>query len=197
MSNGDVNESRRRLLVGATSVVGGVGVVGVAVPFVASWNPSAKAKAAGAPVRVSIGKVEPGQQITVEWRGQPVWIIRRTPEMLQNLDKMNDILADPNSEKKQQPEYVQGIYRALNPEYMIILGICTHLGCSPNFRPEIAAADLGDDWLGGFFCPCHGSKFDLSGRVYKGVPAPTNLVVPPHYYLDDKTVLIGLDKESA
>ncbi|MCP5205661.1 MAG: ubiquinol-cytochrome c reductase iron-sulfur subunit [Hahellaceae bacterium] len=197
MSNGDVNQSRRRLLVGATSVVGGVGVVGVAVPFVASWNPSAKAKAAGAPVKVNIEKVEPGQQITVEWRGQPVWIVRRTPEMLANLDKLSDVVADPQSEKKQQPEYVTGAYRAINSEYMIMVGICTHLGCSPQFRPEVAPADLGKEWLGGFFCPCHGSKFDLAGRVFKGVPAPANLVVPPHYYIDDKTVFIGLDKEGA
>lgn len=197
MGNGDVNQGRRRLLVGATSVVGGVGVVGVAVPFVASWNPSAKAKAAGAPVKISIDKVEPGQQITVEWRGQPVWIVRRTPEMLENLDKMSAVVADPESEKKQQPEYVKGVYRAIKPEFMIVVGICTHLGCSPKFRPEVAAADLGAEWLGGFFCPCHGSKFDLAGRVFKGVPAPSNLVVPPHYYIDEKTVLIGLDKEGA
>lgn len=197
MSNGDVNQGRRRMLVGATSVVGGVGVVGAAVPFVASWNPSAKAKAAGAPVKINISKVEPGQQVTVEWRGQPVWIVRRTPEMLSNLEKMTEKVADPESEKPQQPEYVQGAARAINPEYLIVLGICTHLGCSPKFRPEVAPADLGADWLGGFFCPCHGSKFDLSGRVFKGVPAPTNLLVPPHYYIDDTSVLIGLDKEGA
>ncbi|MCG8614496.1 MAG: ubiquinol-cytochrome c reductase iron-sulfur subunit [Pseudomonadales bacterium] len=197
MSNDNVNQGRRRLLVGATSVVGGVGVVGAAVPFVASWNPSAKAKAAGAPVKVNISKVEPGQQITVEWRGQPVWIVRRTPEMLENLVKMNEIVADPESTKPQQPEYIKGAERALNSEYMIMVGICTHLGCSPQFRPEVAPADLGDEWLGGFFCPCHGSKFDLSGRVFKGVPAPANLVVPPHYYIDDNTVMIGVDKENA
>lgn len=197
MSNDNVNQGRRRLLVGATSVVGGVGVVGAAVPFVASWNPSAKAKAAGAPVKVNISKVEPGQQITVEWRGQPVWIIRRTPEMLDNLVKMNEIVADPESTKPQQPEYITGTERAIKSEYMIMVGICTHLGCSPKFRPEVAPEDLGDEWLGGFFCPCHGSKFDLSGRVFKGVPAPANLVVPPHYYIDDNTVMIGVDKENA
>ncbi len=197
MSNGDVDKRRRRLLVGATSVVGGIGMVGAAVPFVASWNPSAKAKAAGAPVKVNISKVEPGQQITVEWRGQPVWIVRRTQEMLERVEKMNDVVADPNSEKPQQPEYVTGTLRSIKPEIMVMVGICTHLGCSPQFRPEVAAADLGDDWMGGYFCPCHGSKFDLAGRVYKGVPAPTNLKVPPHYYIDDDTIMVGLDKEGA
>ncbi|PID42943.1 MAG: ubiquinol-cytochrome c reductase iron-sulfur subunit [Gammaproteobacteria bacterium] len=197
MSNGDVDQGRRRLLLGATSVVGGIGVVGAAVPFVASWNPSAKAKAAGAPVKVNISKIELGQQVTVEWRGQPVWIVRRTKEMLERLPKLNDVVADPLSEKPQQPEYIKGVDRAIKPEYMIMVGICTHLGCSPKFRPEVAAADLGPDWLGGFFCPCHGSKFDLSGRVYKGVPAPTNLVVPPYYYIDDETVMIGVNQEGA
>lgn len=197
MSIGDVDKRRRRLLVGATSVVGGIGMVGAAVPFVASWNPSAKAKAAGAPVKVNISKVEPGQQITVEWRGQPVWIINRTPEMMERIEKLNDKVADPNSEKPQQPEYVKGILRSIKPELMVMVGICTHLGCSPQFRPEVAPADLGDGWLGGYFCPCHGSKFDLAGRVFKGVPAPANLKVPPHYYIDDNTIMVGLDKEGA
>lgn len=196
MSNGDVNQGRRRMLVGATSVVGGVGVVGAAVPFVASWNPSAKAKAAGAPVKINISKVEPGQQVTVEWRGQPVWIVRRTPEMLSNLEKMTEKVADPESEKPQQPEYVQGAARAINPEYLIVLGICTHLGCSPKFRPEVAPADLGADWLGGFFCPCHGSKFDLSGRVHKGMPAPYNLEVPPYYFASETKLVVGEDSAS-
>ncbi|MCP5160935.1 MAG: ubiquinol-cytochrome c reductase iron-sulfur subunit [Hahellaceae bacterium] len=197
MSNGDVNASRRRFLVGATSVVGGVGVVGAAVPFVASWNPSAKAKAAGAPVKVNISKVEPGQQMTVEWRGKPVWIIRRTPEMLANIEKMNDRVQDPQSEKPQQPDYIKGVYRASRPEYAILVGICTHLGCSPKFRPEVAPEDLGAEWLGGFFCPCHGSKFDLSGRVFKSVPAPLNLQVPPHKYVDDMNIIIGVDEGAA
>ncbi len=194
MSHGDVNAGRRRFLVGATSVVGGVGVVGAAIPFVASWNPSAKAKAAGAPVKVNISKLEPGQQMTVEWRGKPVWIIRRTPEMLATIDKLSDVVQDPQSSEAQQPEYIKGVYRASKPEYAILVGICTHLGCSPKFRPDVAAEDLGADWLGGFFCPCHGSKFDLAGRVYKNVPAPLNLEVPPHKYLDDSMVIVGVDE---
>ncbi len=197
MSNGDVDQGRRRFLVGATSVVGGIGMVGAAVPFVASWNPSAKAKAAGAPVKVNISKIEAGQQVTVEWRGQPVWIVRRTKEMLDQISQLDEVVADPLSKKPQQPEYVKGVERSIKPEYMIMVGICTHLGCSPKFRPEVAAADLGAEWKGGFFCPCHGSKFDLAGRVFKGVPAPSNLVVPPHYYIDDNTVMIGLDQEGA
>lgn len=197
MSYGDINQSRRRFLIGATSVVGGVGVVGAAVPFVASWNPSAKAKAAGAPVKANMSKLEPGQQMTVEWRGKPVWIIRRTEEMLANIEKMNDRVSDPESSEPQQPEYVTGVFRAIKPEYVILVGICTHLGCSPKFRPEVAPEDLGSEWLGGFFCPCHGSKFDLSGRVFKSVPAPTNLQVPPHKYESDSVVVIGVDQGAA
>ncbi|HLU10299.1 MAG TPA: ubiquinol-cytochrome c reductase iron-sulfur subunit [Oceanobacillus sp.] len=197
MNNGDVNKSRRRFLVGATSVVGGVGVVGAAVPFVASWNPSAKARSAGAPVRANISKLEPGQQMTVEWRGQPVWVIRRTPEMIEHIKQMDDRVQDPQSEELQQPEYAKNELRAIRPEFLIVVGICTHLGCSPQFRPDVAPADLGADWLGGFFCPCHGSKFDLAGRVFKGVPAPTNLRIPPHSYIDDNNVIIGVDEEAA
>lgn len=197
MSNGEVNAGRRRFLIGATSVVGGVGAVGAAVPFVASWNPSAKAKAAGAPVTANISKIEPGQQMTVEWRGKPVWIVRRTQEMIDSIEKLNDKVLDPESLEPQQPEYITGIYRASRPEFAVLVGICTHLGCSPQYRPEVEAADLGADWLGGFFCPCHGSKFDLSGRVYKGVPAPLNLEVPPYKYIDDNNLIIGVDEESA
>ncbi len=197
MSNGDVNASRRRFLIGATSVVGGVGAVGAAVPFVASWNPSAKAKAAGAPVRANISKIQPGQQMTVEWRGKPVWVVRRTKEMLDSIEKMNDKVLDPESQEPQQPEYIKGVYRASRPEFAVLVGICTHLGCSPQYRPDVAPADLGSDWFGGFFCPCHGSKFDLSGRVYKGVPAPLNLEVPPYKYIDDNTIIVGVDEETA
>ncbi|WP_250656815.1 ubiquinol-cytochrome c reductase iron-sulfur subunit [Alkalimarinus coralli] len=197
MSNGEVNAGRRRFLIGATSVVGGVGAVGAAVPFVASWNPSAKAKAAGAPVKANISKIEPGQQMTVEWRGKPVWIVRRTKEMIDNIEKLNDKVLDPDSQEPQQPEYITGIYRASRPEFAVLVGICTHLGCSPQYRPEVEAADLGADWLGGFFCPCHGSKFDLSGRVFKGVPAPLNLEVPPYKYIDDNNLIIGVDEETA
>lgn len=197
MSNGDVSQGRRRFLIGATSVVGGVGVVGAAVPFVASWNPSAKAEAAGAPVTVNISKIEPGQQITVEWRGKPVWIIRRTPEMLENIEKLSERMKDPNSEAPQQPPYIEGTVRALKPEIGVYVGLCTHLGCVPSYRPEIAPADLGDSWLGGLFCPCHGSRYDLAGRVYEAQPAPLNLEVPPYRFDDDVTLTIGLDPEAA
>lgn len=196
MSNGEVNQSRRRFLVGATSVVGGVGVIGAAVPFVASWRPSAKAEAAGAPRSLNVSKIGLGERVTVEWRGQPVWVIRRTEEMIENLEKVADRLADPQSEQSDQPEYISGHTRSVKPEFLVVVGICTHLGCSPSFRPEVAPADLGQDWLGGFFCACHGSRFDLSGRVYRNVPAPTNLVVPPYRFEDDgETITIGLDPE--
>ncbi|MFO7530290.1 MAG: ubiquinol-cytochrome c reductase iron-sulfur subunit [Marinobacter sp.] len=197
MSNGDVSQGRRRFLIGATSVVGGVGVVGAAVPFVASWNPSAKAEAAGAPVTVNISKIEPGQQITVEWRGKPVWVIRRTPEMLENIEKLNDVVKDPQSEAPQQPPYIEGALRALKPEFGVYVGLCTHLGCVPSYRPELAPADLGENWLGGLFCPCHGSRYDLAGRVYEAQPAPLNLEVPPYRFDDDVTLTIGLDPEAA
>ncbi|GAA0848600.1 ubiquinol-cytochrome c reductase iron-sulfur subunit [Marinobacter sp.] len=197
MSNGDVSQGRRRFLIGATSVVGGVGVVGAAVPFVASWNPSAKAEAAGAPVTVNISKIEPGQQITVEWRGKPVWVIRRTPEMLENIEKLNDVVKDPQSEAPQQPPYIDGALRALKPEFGVYVGLCTHLGCVPSYRPEVAPADLGENWLGGLFCPCHGSRYDLAGRVYEAQPAPLNLEVPPYRFDDDVTLTIGLDPEAA
>lgn len=197
MSNDGVNKGRRRFLLGATSAVGAVGVVGVAVPFVASWNPSAKARAAGAPAKADISKLQPGQQMTIEWRGKPVWVVYRTPEMIANLEKLNDKVADPNSEVPQQPEYITGVLRSIRPEYAVMIGICTHLGCSPTYRPEVAPADLGADWLGGFFCPCHGSLFDLSGRVYKSVPAPVNLEVPPYSYESDSIIVIGVDQEKA
>ena len=188
-----VDCGRRRLLV-ATATAGGVAGVAAVVPFVASMLPSERAKSAGAPVEADISKLQPGEMMTVEWRGKPVWIIRRTKEMLDGLTKLDDKLADPKSEAAQQPEYAKNATRSRKPEILIAVGICTHLGCSPTHRPDIGPADLGTDWLGGFFCPCHGSKFDLAGRVYKGVPAPTNLEIPPHKYLSDTRVLIGDDK---
>ncbi|MFT2109798.1 ubiquinol-cytochrome c reductase iron-sulfur subunit [Marinomonas sp. 2405UD68-3] len=197
MSQSGVSTGRRRFLIGATSAIGAVGAVGVATPFVASWNPSAKAKAAGAPVKVDISKLEIGQQMIVEWRGQPVWVVNRTPETLANLGKLSDKLSDPESEKEQQPAYAQNEYRSIKPEISILLGICTHLGCSPTYRPEIAPEDLGADWVGGYFCPCHGSKFDLAGRVYSGVPAPINLSIPPHQYISDTVIEIGVDGGNA
>lgn len=200
--NGDVvNESRRKFLLGATSVVGGAGVVGAAVPFVASWQPSAKAKAAGAPVKVNISKLEVGARMVVEWRGKPVYIVRRTAEALVAISEIgDDILRDVDSQEASQPAYVNGSARTLagKEEYLILVGLCTHLGCAPLYRPDVGAVDLGgDSWLGGFFCPCHGSKFDLSGRVYAGVPAPKNLEVPPHMYESDNIVIIGIDAEVA
>ena len=197
MSNDGVNAGRRRFLVAATSVVGAAGAVGAAVPFVGSWFPSAKAKAAGAPVKVNISKIEPGQQLVAEWRGQPVFVVRRTAEALASLDKLQDTVADPQSEASEQPTYVDPKMRSIKPEILIIVGLCTHLGCAPSYRPEVAAADLGADWQGGYFCPCHGSKYDIAGRVFKGQPAPLNLPVPPHTYETDDVIIIGVDQENA
>ena len=200
MSNDGVNQGRRRFLTGATCVVGAAGVVGAAVPFVGSWNPSAKAKAAGAPVKANIAKIEPGQMVTVEWRGKPVYLVRRTQETLGGLKGHDEILRDPTSLQSQEPEYVDGVTRAIpgKDELLVLVGLCTHLGCAPMYRPEVGAEDLGGDkWYGGFFCPCHGSKFDLAGRVFKGVPAPTNLEVPPYSYESDNVIVIGVDQEGA
>ncbi|MBY0498447.1 MAG: ubiquinol-cytochrome c reductase iron-sulfur subunit [Nitrosomonas sp.] len=188
---------RRKFLVAATSVAGGVAGAAIATPFLLSMMPSERAKAAGAPVEVDISKLEPGMLLMVEWRGRVVWVLNRTPEMLKTLEKVEDELADPNSEKNQQPEYAKNRTRSIKPEILVTEGVCTHLGCSPVFRKDIAPADLGPDWLGGFFCPCHGSKFDLAGRVYKHVPAPTNMVVPPHVYLSDSRLLIGSESEGS
>jgi ubiquinol-cytochrome c reductase iron-sulfur subunit len=203
MSQDGVNQSRRNFLTGATCVVGAVGVGGAAVPFVKSWVPSAKARAAGAPVRANISKIEPGQMITVEWRGKPVYIVRRTPEVLETLaNEARDLVADPDSAEEQQPAYVSGDARAIegHEEFLVTVGLCTHLGCAPTYRPDVGAQDLSSgnqEWIGGFFCPCHGSKFDLSGRVYSGVPAPTNLEVPPYRYETDTVIVIGEDPETA
>jgi ubiquinol-cytochrome c reductase iron-sulfur subunit len=193
MSAQGVNKTRRRVLVAATSVAGAVGAGFVAVPFIASMNPSAKARAAGAPVRADISKLEPGALLRVKFRGQPIWVVRRTPEMLDNLAKNDPKLVDPQSTVPQQPAYCQNPTRSIKPEFFVAIGICTHLGCSPTYRPEMAPDDLGSEWKGGWFCPCHGSKFDLAGRVFKGVPAPTNLVIPKHTYLTDTTILVGED----
>lgn len=197
MNNGDVSQGRRRFLIGATSVVGGIGVVGAAVPFVASWNPSAKAEAAGAPVTVNVSKLEPGQQMTVEWRGKPVWVVRRNEEIIERIRQMDDGVKDPLSEDAMQPDYISGELRSLKEEYSVLVGICTHLGCSPQYRPEVAPADLGESWLGGYYCACHGSRYDLAGRVYPNQPAPTNLEIPPHRFDDEYTLTVGLDPEGA
>jgi ubiquinol-cytochrome c reductase iron-sulfur subunit len=192
-----VDTRKRKFLIAATSAVGGVAVAGVAVPLVMSMMPSARAKAAGAPVEVDISKVEPGMLLTVEWRGKPVWIVNRTKEMLDLLGKHDDQLTDPKSEQPQQPEYCKNATRSIKPEYLVAVGICTHLGCSPTYRKDVGAADLGADWPGGFFCPCHGSRFDLAARVFKNVPAPINLLIPPHQYLSDAKLLIGVDAKGA
>ena len=191
MSGNEVNPSRRRFLTAATTVIGGVGVGFALVPFISSMEPSAKARAAGAPVRADISKVELGQMIRVKWRGKPIWVVNRTQEMLDILPTLDGELRDPESLEPQQPDYAKNEYRSIKPEYLVLIGICTHLGCSPTFRPDIAPADLGKDWKGGFFCPCHGSRFDLAGRVFQGVPAPLNLVVPPYRYLSTTEILIG------
>lgn len=193
----DVNPSRRRLLTAASVVVGGVGVGYALVPFLASWSPSERAQAAGAPVEADISKLEPGALMIVEWRGKPVWLVNRTQRMLDELPALDDQLRDPKSTVEQQPAYAQNAYRSINPEVLVMVGICTHLGCSPTFRPEVAPDDLGPDWKGGFFCPCHGSKFDMAGRVYQGVPAPSNMEIPPYRYLSDTRVLVGVDAEEA
>jgi len=191
-----IDTGKRRFLTAAASVVGGAGAAAVAVPFVSSMLPSAKAEAAGAPVEVDISKLETGQLLTVEWRGKPVWIFRRSPEVLANLETLNDSLRDPSSNVlSQQPEYCKNDTRAIRDELMVLVGICTHLGCSPTYRPELAPADLGAEWKGGFFCPCHGSRFDLAGRVFQGVPAPINLQVPPYHFQGDNLVVVGQDAE--
>ncbi len=191
MSGDEVNPSRRRFLTAATTVIGGVGVAFALVPFISSMQPSAKARAAGAPVRADISKLEPGQMIRVKWRGKPIWIVNRTQAMLDTLPTLDGQLRDPESQQSEQPDYAKNEYRSIKPLYLVLIGICTHLGCSPTFRPDVAPADLGKDWKGGFFCPCHGSRFDLAGRVFQGVPAPLNLPVPPHRYLSATELLIG------
>lgn len=197
MSKSEVDRSKRRFLIAATTAVGGVAAVGAAIPFVMSMLPSERAKAAGAPVEVDIGKIEPGMILNIEWQGKPVWVVHRTKEMLDSLSKLDGKLADPKSEVPQQPDYCKNATRSIKPQFMVAIGICTHLGCSPTYRPDVAPADLGADWAGGFFCPCHGSRFDLAARVYSGVPAPTNLVVPKHKYLSDSRLLIGDDSKGA
>ncbi|MFC4701651.1 ubiquinol-cytochrome c reductase iron-sulfur subunit [Glaciecola siphonariae] len=191
------NNGRRKFLTVATSVVGAVGVAGAAVPFIASWQPSARAKAAGADVEVDISGIQEGQLIRVMWRSKPVWVVRRTPEVLAALDGHDDKLKDPGSDTEQQPSYAQNVYRSIKEEYLVLVGICTHLGCSPQFLAEGAFTEYEESIENGFFCPCHGSKFDMAGRVFKNVPAGLNLVVPPYYFVDDNTILIGSDEGAA
>ena len=197
MSSDEKVDCGRRNLVFATAAVGGVATVATAVPFLASMSPSERAKAAGAPVEADIGKLAPGEMMRVEWRGKPVWIIHRTKEMLESLDKAKDRVSDPASRRPMQPEYAKNPARSIRPEYLVVVGICTHLGCSPTNKFQAGAeSGIAADWPGGFLCPCHGSLFDLAGRVYKNMPAPDNLEVPPHYYLSETRILIGEDKKA-
>lgn len=193
----EVDKGRRKVLIAAAGAMGGIGAVMVARPFVESMHPSAKTEAAGAPVEVDVSAMAPGELMTVAWRGKPVWILRRTEEMIKDLETLADELKDPESQVPQQPSYAQNMTRSVNPEFLVVVGICTHLGCAPSFRPDEAAPDLGPDWKGGFFCPCHGSRYDFAGRVFNGVPAPANLVVPPYRYLSDTRLLIGEGPETA
>ena len=196
MANQGVNTGRRRFLTASTAVVGGVGAVFAAVPFIQSWKPSARAQVAGAPVTVDISRLLPGQRLTATWRGQPVWLIRRTEEQLALLPTLDENLRDPASENPEmQPAYAQNPHRSLRPELLVLVGICTHLGCVPLFRPELVPQPFDSEWKGGFFCPCHSSRFDLAGRVFQGVPAPTNLKVPPYHFLDDNRVVLGVDPD--
>lgn len=185
---------RRQLLV-ATSVAGGLATAATAVPFVASLSPSERARSAGAPVTVDFAQIPPGEMMTVAWRGQPVWILRRTPQMIGSLQDLNSELLDPASERPQQPEYCRNQWRSREPEVLVAIGLCTHLGCVPTFRPDISPPDIGPDWRGGYFCPCHGSRFDLAGRVYRRVPAPLNLQIPPYHFQSETTVTVGLDRK--
>lgn len=197
MNQDGADKSRRRFLTTATGVVGGVGAAFLAVPFLSYWQPSARAQAAGAPVEVDISQLEPGQLVNVKWRGNPVWVFQRSDDNLSDLEKLDGLMRDPESDQAQQPPYAQNKHRSIKPEIMIMVGLCTHLGCSPLFRPDERPPGIERDWHGGFFCPCHGSYFDLAGRVYSGVPAPLNLEVPPYYFIDDNTVLIGEDEGDA
>jgi ubiquinol-cytochrome c reductase iron-sulfur subunit len=191
MSDDAVDTGRRRVLTVATSVVGAIGAGFVAVPFLSAMQPSARTRAAGAPVEIDISKLEDGQLIRVEWRGKPVWILRRSQQALADLPTLDGSLSDPESIESLQPEGATNLLRSIKPDIFVALGVCTHLGCSPTYRPEVAPADLGSKWKGGFFCACHGSRFDLAGRVYKGVPAPTNLQIPPHRYVGDHRIIVG------
>lgn len=186
-----VNQSRRRFLLGTTVLVGTGGVVGAAIPFIRSWSPSASARALGAPVRVDISKLRPGDLLVAEWRGQPIFIVHQTPQSLGTLNSVEDRLADPQSQRDQQPEYAQNQHRSIRPEITVLVGICTHLGCSPKAFFEVQAEPFDAQWQGGFFCSCHGSTYDMAGRVYEGVPAPSNLLVPPHRYDGDNVLVVG------
>ncbi len=193
MSDDGVDGGRRRFLTATATVVGGAGVAAAAVPFISTMTPSAKARAIGAPVEVDISELQPGERKIVKWQGKPVWVLRRDEEAVSELAGLDAVVRDPDSLEEQQPDYAQNQYRSVKPEYLIIIGLCTHLGCSPTYVAQDDTNTFGPDWKGGFFCPCHGSRFDLAGRVYKDVPAPTNMIVPPYQYLSETRVLIGDD----
>ena len=198
MAEVPVNTARRRFLTGSAMAVGAVGAGFAAVPFLSSFGPSARAEAAGAPVDVNVGKLSAGQMVTVAWRGQPIYVVHRTPKMIETLPSLDSQLVDPNCKvTSQQPPFAENFYRSRKKEFLVLIGVCTHLGCAPTYRPEVAPKDLGPEWMGGFFCPCHGSKFDLAGRVYKGVPAPTNLYVPDYIYSSDDLIRIGVAEKKA
>ena len=197
MSEHPVDPDKRGFLIAATSVLGGVAAAATAVPFVGSMLPSERAKAAGAPVEVDISKLAPGEMQIVEWRGKPVWIVNRTKEMIASIKKSEPEVADPQSKVPLQPEYATNEHRSIKPEIAVLEGVCSHLGCSPKFKSSEAKAEMGENWIGGFYCPCHGSKFDFAGRVYKGVPAPVNLAVPPYKFVGDTKILIGDDSKGA
>ena len=197
MSNEGVDDGRRRFLTAATSVVGAAGAAAVVWPFLASLKPSAKAQAAGAPVQADISKIEEGQQVTFVWRGSNIWVLRRSKDMVASLSQVTAQLSDPKCEQDQQPAYCKNETRSIKPEFLVMNGKCTHLGCSPSFKPDHPAPEIDANWLGGYFCPCHGSKYDLAGRVFNGMPAPLNMVVPPHRYVSDTVVVIGEDPTDA
>lgn len=198
MANPEVNSGRRRLLTASTAVVGAVGAGFAFYPFIASWNPSARAQGAGAPVSQDISKLEVGQRLVLQWRGKPIWIVRRTQAQIDALAQLNGRLRDPDSNNpEQQPAYARNLTRSIRPEIGVLVGICTHLGCSPLFKPEMVPQPFDPEWKGGFFCPCHNSRFDLAGRVFQGVPAPSNLEVPPYHFADAQHLVIGVDPQGA
>lgn len=193
MCSEEVNRKRRRLLT-TTAAVGGVGAISATVPFLSALQPSARARAIGAPVEVDVSDMQPGDRKTVQWQGKPVWILRRSEDTVDALSKVEKALRDPDSSEQQQPDYAKNEYRSRKAEYLVVIGLCTHLGCSPTYIAPGEESSFDEEaWIGGFFCPCHGSRFDMAGRVYKNVPAPTNLVVPPYKFLNDSRILIGSD----
>jgi len=192
----NIDLHRRRFLTTAATVVGGMGVAATSIPFISTMTPSAKTRAIGGPVEVDLGDMKPGERKIIKWQGKPIWILKRSDKTLSTLGTLNDELRDPNSGVEQQPGYAKNEYRSIKPEYLVVIGLCTHLGCSPNYFPAGVETDFGPEWKGGFFCPCHGSLFDLAGRVYKGVPAPANLVVPPYRFLTESRIIVGQEEVS-